>query len=467
MRTVKLVVIGDSGVGKTSLRGQVRTIIPSFLDFGSLIATMTKYVSGRFSTGYRATIGTDFIAKTLPHHSNPDESVTLQIWVRPSPSPFSDPTTLTWRQDTAGQERFSSLSTAFFRGADAALLMFDVNQPTTLHALTRWWSEFRACAPLADEDMEGYCLVVVGNKTDLISSSDNATVSEEDALRFIDELVPPSETRSSSPATPVDERDWIPARVASGSDDEICAHRNGNLNPDTSEPEEIILVDETSAAVGPRISPEADCDPEADTDTSVPTIMIPPRTASIDLSALHHKRSSKSHSRNSQFSLAPHGTMSSTHTGFTSFHTPASSFSDGHEPYISAPSSPLSHSRSRSSSPLLHAHRSRPRRSLSSSTISISTAPTITPARYATAQALARTMPPRPPHGPKLFFTSAKTGAGVSDVFAYIAQRVVMRWEWEEARADASTGVGNSSTVGLDEAVIGQKKAFRTACCSS
>lgn len=40
-----------------------------------------KYVSGQFSTAYRSTIGTDFITKTLPHHSKPDESVTLQIWV--------------------------------------------------------------------------------------------------------------------------------------------------------------------------------------------------------------------------------------------------------------------------------------------------------------------------------------------------------------------------------------------------
>ncbi|KAI0056522.1 hypothetical protein BV25DRAFT_1787528, partial [Artomyces pyxidatus] len=147
MRTVKLVVIGDSGVGKTSLRGQ--------------------YISGRFSTGYRATIGADFISKTLPHHSKPDETVTLQIWASTPP-------------DTAGQERFSSLSAAFFRGADAALLMFDVNQPESMHALERWWSEFRARAPLPDEEMEDYCCVVVGNKIDLAQEGGPA-VSETEA----------------------------------------------------------------------------------------------------------------------------------------------------------------------------------------------------------------------------------------------------------------------------------------------
>ena len=48
-----------------------------------LITRPTQYVSGRFSGGYRATIGADFIAKTVPHYSGSEESVTLQIWVSP------------------------------------------------------------------------------------------------------------------------------------------------------------------------------------------------------------------------------------------------------------------------------------------------------------------------------------------------------------------------------------------------
>jgi hypothetical protein len=85
MRTVKLVVIGASGVGKTSLRGQVsvlRLVIPWCY---SLIFYHMQYVSGRFSTGYRATIGTDFITKSLPDPRNPTEIVSLQIWVCFSP----------------------------------------------------------------------------------------------------------------------------------------------------------------------------------------------------------------------------------------------------------------------------------------------------------------------------------------------------------------------------------------------
>ena len=42
---------------------------------------MIQYISRRFTTGYRATIGADFITKTLPHYEDPGEKVTLQIWV--------------------------------------------------------------------------------------------------------------------------------------------------------------------------------------------------------------------------------------------------------------------------------------------------------------------------------------------------------------------------------------------------
>lgn len=82
MRTVKLVVIGTSGVGKTSLRNQVcRPISASGLSGSYSPSIVLQYISGRFTTGYRATIGADFITKTVPHHSDPAETVTLQIWV--------------------------------------------------------------------------------------------------------------------------------------------------------------------------------------------------------------------------------------------------------------------------------------------------------------------------------------------------------------------------------------------------
>ena len=77
MPTVKLVVIGASGVGKTSLRGKVN----GHQIFIDTEAELEKYISGRFSNGYRATIGADFISKTLPHPTQAEQTVTLQIWV--------------------------------------------------------------------------------------------------------------------------------------------------------------------------------------------------------------------------------------------------------------------------------------------------------------------------------------------------------------------------------------------------
>lgn len=319
--------------------------------------------------------------------------------------------------------------------------------------------------------MEDYCLVVVGNKTDLVPTSEDSAVSEVAALHFIDELVPPSESLSASPVTPQDEGegDWIQRHplppVLSASDEEVGVHDDGNLGSDTSESEDIVCVDETrpTVTVIHHTLPEANNDIGADGECSTPTILIPPRTRSIDVLTQHHKQSVKSRSR---FSVAPNSTLSSTHTDFTSFHTPASSFADSYAPYESALSSPLSHSRSPSSSPPLYAHRSY--RSLSASTMSTSTVPTITPARYAAAHDLEnRTTPPRPPRGPKLFFTSAKTGSGVSDVFAYVARRVVMRWEWEEAHVGSPTLVRNYSTVHLGNTTAGKKRMFRPACCSS
>ncbi|KAH9947065.1 ras-domain-containing protein [Amylocystis lapponica] len=377
MRTVKLVVIGASGVGKTSLRNQ--------------------YISGRFTTGYRATIGADFITKSLPHYSCPEESVTLQIW------------------DTAGQERFSSLSSAFFRGADAAILMFDVNQPDTLNALTKWWSEFRERAPVLDEEVEDFCCVVVGNKIDMLGeASEGNVVTERDALHFIHELVPPS----SAPPSPIVE----PPEIEVNGD---------SLDPNEEEP---------------------------------------PRTGSIDIGA-HHRRASKSRSgsRSTFFRGGTMGTMTTTHTVF---HTPSSSLFDAFESALSSPArTATSYSRSPSQSPTRI-----PRRVSSSS--SISTAPTITPSLFVRQATTVATTPlsgspssfysPPPPRErrPKLFFTSAKTGTGVTDVFEYVARRVVVRWEYEEALEARTLHMQEASdTIRLTHAQ-GDRKWGSASCCA-
>ncbi|KAF7368542.1 Rab small monomeric GTPase [Mycena venus] len=175
MPTFKVVVIGASGVGKTSLRGQ--------------------YISARFSTSYRATIGADFITKTLPAPTPAAEPITLQIW------------------DTAGQERFSSLASAFFRGADAAVLMYDVTAPETLFALSKWWAEFKDKAPVREEELRHFCVVVVGNKTDLLEGRGDGepVVSPAQGARFVRALVPRPDTPPPSPG---------PSRLTLAADDD-------------------------------------------------------------------------------------------------------------------------------------------------------------------------------------------------------------------------------------------------------
>jgi Ras-related protein Rab-7A len=262
--------------------------------------------------------------------------------------------------------------------------MFDVNQPETLEQLGKWWVEFKDRAPLEDDDVEGYCVVVVGNKVDLIEGGGSGAVSEEDARKFLDGLVPPAE--SLVPQTP----ERIPTLELSPASNHI------DLSPDRTPPP------------SPR-----------------------PRTHSIDITTQpsrspRTRQSPTSHGRSRSTGSARFygGTMTTTHTTQTIYHTPSSSFFDMYESARSSPVPPTSSTR---------------RISIASSTSSTSGV-TITPSLFARGnngtETSATTTPPSPTppdKGPRLFWTSAKTGKGVKDVFEYVAQRVVTKWEWEEA----------------------------------
>ncbi|XP_040214893.1 ras-related protein Rab-7a [Lithobates pipiens] len=121
---LKVIILGDSGVGKTSL--------------------MNQYVNKKFTNQYKATIGADFLTKEVMVD---DRLVTMQIW------------------DTAGQERFQSLGVAFYRGADCCVLVFDVTAPNTFKTLDSWRDEFLIQA--SPRDPENFPFVVLGNKIDL------------------------------------------------------------------------------------------------------------------------------------------------------------------------------------------------------------------------------------------------------------------------------------------------------------
>mmetsp|Transcript_84743 Transcript_84743/g.132420 ORF Transcript_84743/g.132420 Transcript_84743/m.132420 type:complete len:210 (-) Transcript_84743:12-641(-) len=123
---LKVIILGDSGVGKTSL--------------------MNQYVNAKFTNQYKTTIGADFLTKEVTIDTR---VVTMQIW------------------DTAGQERFQSLGVAFYRGADACVLVHDITELKSFNSLDTWRTEFLAQA--TPRDAESFPFVVIGNKSDLAS----------------------------------------------------------------------------------------------------------------------------------------------------------------------------------------------------------------------------------------------------------------------------------------------------------
>lgn len=125
----KLVCIGDSGTGKSSL-----TI---------------RLCEGRFSATADVTIGVEFGSRIVP--VSPSKRMKLSLW------------------DTAGQETYKSITRSYFRGASGALLVFDVTRRKTFESATEWLGDLRGIAE------DGIVVVLVGNKSDLASAS---TVSD-------------------------------------------------------------------------------------------------------------------------------------------------------------------------------------------------------------------------------------------------------------------------------------------------
>ena len=130
----KIVLIGDSGVGKSCL--------------------LVRFADDSFSDSYLTTIGVDFRFRTLPIEDN---SVKLQIV-----------SSTQW--DTAGQERFRTITTAYYRGADGILLVFDKSNKESFDHIDTWMEEVNKHAH------EHAVKMLVGNKADL-----EAAVTTEEA----------------------------------------------------------------------------------------------------------------------------------------------------------------------------------------------------------------------------------------------------------------------------------------------
>mmetsp|Transcript_6813 Transcript_6813/g.9421 ORF Transcript_6813/g.9421 Transcript_6813/m.9421 type:complete len:199 (+) Transcript_6813:109-705(+) len=120
----KIVVLGESGVGKTSL--------------------LLRYVENKFTIATKSTIGSDFLSKEIEVDGKP---VVLQIW------------------DTAGQERFQGLGTSFYRGADGVIFVFDVTRKKTFEELPAWKKAF--LIQIGQENNSEFPMLVLANKIDL------------------------------------------------------------------------------------------------------------------------------------------------------------------------------------------------------------------------------------------------------------------------------------------------------------
>ena len=155
----KLICIGDSGTGKSSL-----TI---------------RLCEGRFVSSHDVTIGVEFGSRIVPvGQSKESGSLSAQTDGHAPPSAQQKLMKLSiW--DSAGQETYRSITRSYFRGASGALLVFDITRRATFEHATAWLNDLRQIAE------DNIVVVLVGNKCDLAASdSPNApqrAVSVEEA----------------------------------------------------------------------------------------------------------------------------------------------------------------------------------------------------------------------------------------------------------------------------------------------
>jgi len=154
----KIVLVGDSGVGKSNL--------------------LSRFTRNSFTTDEKSTIGVEFATRVIPMADS--KKIKAQIW------------------DTAGQERYRAITNAYYRGALGAMLVYDVTKQSSFENIPRWLRELRE---YANRDI---VLVLVGNKADLVDKS-LRQVTEEQAKQLAAEYDLPFMEASAKSGFNVDE----------------------------------------------------------------------------------------------------------------------------------------------------------------------------------------------------------------------------------------------------------------------
>ncbi|XP_074578974.1 ras-related protein Rab11B-like isoform X2 [Curcuma longa] len=139
-----LVLIGDSGVGKSSL--------------------LSRFTRNEFSLESKSTIGVEFATRSIRVN---EKVIKAQIW------------------DTAGQERYRAITSAYYRGAVGALVVYDITRNTTFENVARWLKELR------EHTDSSIVIMLVGNKADVrhlraINTEDVIAFAEKESTFFME-----------------------------------------------------------------------------------------------------------------------------------------------------------------------------------------------------------------------------------------------------------------------------------------
>ncbi|CAG9461143.1 unnamed protein product [Pedinophyceae sp. YPF-701] len=140
----KVVLIGDSGVGKSNL--------------------LSRFTRNEFSLESKSTIGVEFATRSIQVDG---KTIKAQIW------------------DTAGQERYRAITSAYYRGAVGALLVYDITKHGTFENVSRWLKELREHADA------NITIMLVGNKSDLkhlrsVDTQEAQEYCEQEGLSLIE-----------------------------------------------------------------------------------------------------------------------------------------------------------------------------------------------------------------------------------------------------------------------------------------
>ncbi|KAK2909867.1 RAB11a, member RAS oncogene family, like [Channa argus] len=140
----KVVLIGDSGVGKSNL--------------------LSRFTRNEFNLESKSTIGVEFATRSIQVEG---KTIKAQIW------------------DTAGQERYRAITSAYYRGAVGALLVYDIAKHLTYENAERWLKE------LQDHADSNIVIMLVGNKSDLrhlraVPTDDAKAFAEKHGLSFLE-----------------------------------------------------------------------------------------------------------------------------------------------------------------------------------------------------------------------------------------------------------------------------------------